>query len=247
MKIKIILTSLILAVAISANANDLDSLKQQLQATTNDTLKGAIYTKIAAEYMKFDTILNRNVKNYYQTEAIHWSLQALHNYSYYEDTTGMRNSFDALAKVYIAQRKFSEAKWFLLQSTNISKRRKDIPATINSLIQLSLVKVEIKENKLALRDLNEALNLSVKNKMPAMEALVQKNFVYLYNRLDEPEKGDIAAKRLSELNEQIKAQQAIAMSGNTPATKKALPAKKKVYASKKSLKSLQSTKRLASL
>jgi hypothetical protein len=114
-KLFILIFFLIAATTFAAHAHvdensSIDSLKQKLQLTTNDTLKGAIYTQIAAEYLKFDKQPNRNLKAYYQTEAIHYSLLALHNYSYYEDTTGIRASFDDLARVYVAQRKFSEAK-----------------------------------------------------------------------------------------------------------------------------------------
>ncbi|RFZ94585.1 hypothetical protein D0C36_03300 [Mucilaginibacter conchicola] len=253
---KILLLICLFAAATIVHASDdtLDSLKQKLQNTKNDTLKGAICTQIAGEYLKFDTIINRNVRNYYQTEAIHWSLTALQNYSYYEDTLGMRRSFDDLAKVYVAQHKYSQAKWFLLQSTNISRKRKDVRSTIVSLVSLANVKMANKETKLALRDMNEALNLATKYKLTRSEVLVQQNYMYFYNRLDDTEKGDIAAKRVTELNEQIrKADEARALAAAMPKDSIAVKKpdsikKKKVYTDKKSSKPVAITaKKFASL
>jgi tetratricopeptide (TPR) repeat protein len=259
MKRILTLTLLILAVTtFAAKANDIDSLKQKLQLTTNDTLKGAIYTQIAAQYLKYDTIVNRNIKSYYQTEAIHYTMLALHNYSYYTDSIGIRTSFDDLAKVYSSQKKFSQAKWFILQSNSISRIKKDVPNLISSLIRLATVKMELKEYKMAMRDLNEALSLSVKNKIPTLEAQVQQNYSYLYNRLKDYDKGDLATQRaetiLANINQAEEAKLASHAAGQDSVQvkpvliKKADPFKKKSYAvsSKKVLK-LNAAKKLASL
>ncbi len=231
---KIITFICLVAVTFVCKANNdaLDSLKHKLQTTTNDTLKGPIYTQIAAEYLKFDTIVNRNLRNYYQSEAIHWSLQALHNYSFYEDTLGMRRCFDDLAKVYTAQHRYSQAKWFLLQSKNISRKRNDVASVVMTLVKLANVKMDNKETKLAMRDLNDALNLSVKNNLLREEALVQQSYAFLYNRLNQTDKGDIASKRMAEINEklqQIQAEKQLAetMPKDSVITKKTEPVKKK--------------------
>jgi tetratricopeptide (TPR) repeat protein len=247
-KLFILITFILAATTYAAHADDvdrssIDSLKQKLQLTTNDTLKGAIYTQIATEYLKFDKQPNRNVKAYYQTEAIHYTLLALHNYSYYEDTTGIRSSFDDLARVYIAQKKYSEAKWFTLQSNKISRQVKDIPNIITSLVKLSAIKMELSEYKMAMRDLNEALRWSTANNMPALEAMVQQNYAYLYNRLKDYDKGDAAEKRASEIAAQMQQDETKPVSitfDNAPVKDKKAPAAKKkkvLVAAKKSLKS----------
>lgn len=203
---KLFTITLLLLAGLTLRAADtqIDSLKQKLQLTTNDTLKGPIYTQIAAEYLKYDVIVNRNRKAYYQSEAIHYTMLALHNYSFYEDTTGIKSSFDDLAQVYLSQKKYSQAKWFVLQSINISRIKKDVPNLITGLVKLSAIKMETKDYKLAMRDLNEALRWSVGNKMPEKEALVQQNFAYLYNRMKDYDNGDIALKKANEINDNIK-------------------------------------------
>jgi tetratricopeptide (TPR) repeat protein len=253
----ILITFILAATTFAVHADDvdrsnIDSLKQKLQLTTNDTLKGAIYTQIATEYLKFDKQPNRNVRAYYQNEALHYTLLALHNYSYYEDTTGIRSSFDDLARVYISLKKYSEAKWFTLQSNKISRQVKDIPNIINSLVKLAAIKMELTEYKLAARDLDEALRWSVANKMPALEAVVHQNFAFLYNRLKDYEKGDAAEKRATELTAQVQRDEdkpVIITFDNGPVkNKKPAAAKKKkvLVASKKNLKSA-SVGKLASL
>lgn len=257
-KLFILFTFILAATTFAAHADDvdrgnIDSLKQKLQLTTNDTLKGVIYTQIAAEYLKFDKQPNRNLKAYYQTEAIHYSLLALHNYSYYEDTTGIRGSFDDLARVYVAQRKFSEAKWFTLQSNKISRQVKDIPNIITSLVKLSAIKMELGEYKMAARDLNEALKWSTANNLPALEAVVQQNYAYLYNRQKDYEKGDIAEKRATEIASQLQLEESkpVTISFDNAPVKAKKPAvikkKKPMVASKKQLKTTASVGKLASL
>nr|WP_067063114.1 hypothetical protein [Mucilaginibacter sp. L294] len=256
-KLFILITFILAATTFAAHADDvdkssIDSLKQKLQLTTNDTLKGIIYTQIATEYLKFDKQPNRNVRAYYQTEAIHYTLLALHNYSYYEDTTGIRSSFDDLARVYISQKKFSEAKWFTLQSNKISRQVKDIPNIISSLVKLSAIKMELSEYKMAMRDLNEALRWSVDNKIPALEAVVQQNYAYLYNRLKDYDKGDIAEKRATEIAQQMQLdeQKGITISFDNAPVKGKKPAvakkKKTLVATKKPLKT-SAVGKLASL
>lgn len=235
--------------ADDVDKNNIDSLKQKLQLTTNDTLKGPIYTQIASEYLKFDKQPNLNVKNYYQSEAIHWTLLALHNYSYYEDTTGIRASFDDLARVYIAQQKYSQAKWFTLQSNKISRQKHDVPNIISSLVKLSAIKMELKEYKLAMRDLNEALKWSADNGLLKFEGVVQQNYAYLYNRLKDYEKGDIAEKRATYIAQQLQQEEekpVMITFDNSPAKKSSVKKKKIMVAAKKPAKAIAVGK-LASL
>ena len=255
-RILTLITFILAATTFAAHADDvdrnnIDSLKQKLQLTTNDTLKGAIYTQIAAEYLKFDKQPNRNVRAYYQNEALHYTLLALHNYSYYEDTTGIRSSFDDLARVYISQKKYSEAKWFTLQSNKISRQIKDVPNIVSSLVKLAAIKMELSEYKMAARDLDEALRWSTATNLPSLEAVVQQNYAYLYNRTKDYDKGDAAEKRATELTQQSQRdnEKGITITfDNTPAKGKHVIIKKKrtLVAAKKQLRSATASK-LASL
>ncbi|PWK78213.1 hypothetical protein LX99_02053 [Mucilaginibacter oryzae] len=202
---KRLITLLIIITAVfnlTARASELDSLKQKLQVTS-DSLKGPIYTQIAAHYLGYDTVSTRRMKYYFQTEALNYTMLALHSYSAYNDTLGLRTSFNALAKVYRSQRKFSQAKWFILQSNTISRQRKDTLNIIASLVELAAIKSDIKDYKLSMRDLNDALALSLKTHDPKKESIVQVGYAELYRKMNDFEKAAIAIKRHEFLDDSL--------------------------------------------
>jgi tetratricopeptide (TPR) repeat protein len=161
----------------------LDSLKQQVKLNKYELLSGPIYTEIAARYMDYDTISNKRLRSSYQNEALNYTMRALHRYSAYNDTMGLRICFDNLAKIYFAQKKYPQAKWFILQSNTLSRIKKDVPNIITSLLTLSDIKRDIKDYTLAMRDLNEALQLSISSHLPKIELNVLKNYAFLYSRM----------------------------------------------------------------
>ena len=69
-------------------------------------------------------------------------------------------NFSDLAQVYIQMHRLSEAKWYLLQSTKISREENDDKHTIANLVNLAMVKVDIGDKKSALADLIEARDLA---------------------------------------------------------------------------------------
>ncbi len=216
----------------------LDSLKQQLKLGKNEFFKGPIYSEIAARYLDYDTLSIKKQRLLQQNEVLTYSMMALHQYSRFNDTIGLRLSFDNLGKIYIAQKKYSQAKWFILQSNAISRAKRDIPNLISSLITLSVIKSEIQDYKLALKDLNEALQLSVNNHNQQKEAEVLKYFALLYSRLkDYPKEESMLKKRDSLVSSIHKAEEAKltanAVKNDSIQKKKAdlVQNKKKVYTS----------------
>lgn len=187
---------------LSAYASDLDSLKQKLQLTS-DSLKGSVYLEISNQYLQFDTVANRNLRHYYQTEALNYSMLALHNYSGMNDSLGLRACYNNLSKIYRLQRKYVQAKWFILQSNSISRQKHDLPGVIASLIELSAIKGDIKDYTLAMRDLNEALDIAIKNKDPKNESTVQVAYAGLYRTMKDYDKATIAIKRHEAIDDSI--------------------------------------------
>ncbi|WP_461453087.1 hypothetical protein [Mucilaginibacter sp.] len=196
MKILLTISAFILLgiAKLSATPVNIDSLKQQV-ALTSDSLKAPLYTQIAGTYLNYDTIISKRKRYIYQENAIAYTLQAIHYYSRYNDTTGLRTSFDNLAKVYRSEKKFSQAKWFILQSNTLARAKNDVPNIISSLLELALIKTDIKDYTLAMRDLNEALKLSSANHLSKTESDVQMGYVTLYNNMKLYTKADIALKR----------------------------------------------------
>jgi hypothetical protein len=227
----------------------LNELKRQVSLVTNDTLKAAYYQKLADYYLvKYDSVTVKKTKQDYQNIAIEYTMKALHSYSRYNDSNGLRTSFDNLVRVYKDQRKFSQAKWFILQSNTISRQLNDAPNIIKSLVTLAGIKMSIKDYSLAKRDLDEALVLSTQNKFPKQESIVQVSFSTLYTYLKQPKNAAIALKRHDFIEDSIvKADEAqrIAAIKTQDSTQQA---KKKLYTSvvKKSLKT-NSPKKVVSL
>jgi hypothetical protein len=69
-------------------------------------------------------------------------------------------NFSDLAQVYIQLHRLSEAKWYFLQSNQISREENDDKHTISNLVGLAGVKVDIGDIASARADINEALDLA---------------------------------------------------------------------------------------
>ncbi len=234
--------------AIQISTNNVDTLKRQLESTTNDSLKAPIYTQIALQYLKCDTVSNKKTRLAYQNAAISNTMSALHIYSKYNDTTGLRISFDNLTKAYHAQHKYSQAKWFILQSNTLSRYKNDNPNIITSLLELASIKSDIKDYKLAMRDLNEALTISSKNHYPQQESEVQLNYALLYNKMKNYAKADIAMKRSHAIDDSIKRDEETKLIAKLASKDSLQQVKKKLYTvSSKRLYKNNSSKRTALL
>lgn len=215
----------------SLAVNVIDSLKKQLSGVDDDSLKASLYSKIAAQYLKYDSTASKKERHTYQNEAISNTLSAIHHYAKYDDSVGLRNSFDVLAKVYHTQHKYIQAKWFIIQSNSISRVINDNPNIIASLLEMASIKADIKDYKLAARDLNEALAISSKNHMPKQEADVQLHYAMFYNVTKNTEKAAAAMKRYAAINDSDKRDNEARTLAKLKTTDSLQQVKKKVYMS----------------
>jgi len=169
----------------------------------SDSSKAAEFAQKAGEYLHYDTISDKKDKLTAENEAINYTMKAIHFYSRCDDTIGLRNSFDILAKVYRSEKKYVQAKWFILQSNTLSRVKNDIPNIITSLLVLAGIKTDIKDYNLAMRDLNEAMKLADSSREPKTAAMVQLGYVMLYNNMKNYSKADVALKRYNFINDSI--------------------------------------------
>jgi len=229
--------------------NDLDSLKQQLKANNSDTVRALIYTRIALKYLDYDTIANPKKQLYYQNQALNYTLLAIRQYSIFNDSTSLRMSFDHLTKVYYSQKKYSQAKWFILQSNSLSRAKNDTPNIISSLLTLAAIKSDIKDYELAMRDLDEALQLSISTHKPKTELEILKNYAFLYNKLqNHPKEAMVLKKRDSLLDSMRKSDEALLAKANAQRKTDSLQNKKKVFSSNmRKLYKNASSRKIASL
>lgn len=69
-------------------------------------------------------------------------------------------NFNELARLYVLQNRFSEAKWYFLQSSFLSRQLNNDRLTISNLTNLAMVKSEIGDFVLAQQDLMEARSIA---------------------------------------------------------------------------------------
>lgn len=215
-----------------------DSLKKQLSYKASDMFKGQIYTEIANRYLDYDTISNKATRASHESIALSYTMQALHQFSHFNDTAGLRLTFDHLAKVYLSQKKYSQAKWFILQSNSLSRAKNDNLNIITSLITLAKIKAEAGDSKLAMGDLDEAIQLSAKNKYLKLQSDVYRNYAMLYSREKNYPREELMLKKRDSIEGVIRkneeAKQLAALAAKDSADKKkadSVQAKKKVFTS----------------
>jgi len=91
-------------------------------------------------------------------------------------------NFSDLAQLYIKQKRLSEAKWYLLQSTTLARRTNDDRHIVTNLMSLALVKTDLGEPTLAQQDLAEACGLATAHNWSDNVAAIEKEikFIQLY-------------------------------------------------------------------
>ncbi len=207
---------------------NIDTLQQQLKLITNDSLKSAVYLQMVAQYLKNDSAADKKTKLDDQNQALNYTYLALHLYSKYNDTTGLINCFNYLSKIYRSQKKYSQAKWLILQSNTLSRAKNDVPNILTSLIELANIKMDIKDYSLAMSDLNEALKLSTANHYPRVESHVQETYALLYSHLNNYTKEAKAIKRHDFIEDSIRKSEDAALITKIR-VRDSLQNKKKVY------------------
>lgn len=105
---------------------------------------------------------------------------AKHNMRFREYSLASYN-FSDLALLYLQQNRFSEAKWYLLQSNAISRQQNDTKHTLSNLLILADIKTIIGELALAKLDLQEAHDLAAAKGMQVDMAEIDKKIMYLQN------------------------------------------------------------------
>ena len=99
--------------------------------------------------------------------------------------------FTTLAHLYIEQNRYSEAKWYLLQSNAISRDQSDDRHTIANLIDLAMIKSSIGDYDLSLVDLAEAHDLALQKGLKNDMLAVEKKVAFVKENKLSPPKTDL--------------------------------------------------------
>jgi tetratricopeptide (TPR) repeat protein len=130
-------------------------LEESLMSRNNRQL-GEVYLNLASIWT--------DQKKFKEAEAIIMT-KALPLFAYkIHDKIGLMRSYDQLAELFQLQKRFSEAKWFYIQSNMVARKLNNSSGIVNSLVSLGHVKMSIGDHQLALIDFREAERLSISNK-----------------------------------------------------------------------------------
>lgn len=159
-----------------------DSLQKQLDTAKNRCTQLELYTAIAAGLIQFDQPPTREVTYAEAGKAVDYVLKALHINSQDGDYFAIRNNFDVLSQAYFIQKKYTQAKWFNLQSNTISRDLHDVPHIVYSLMQMGTIKAAIKDYKLAQKDLDEAIVLAKYTYNLPLQIKIERQLAALYDK-----------------------------------------------------------------
>jgi len=135
---------------------------------------------LADAYVKLAEI-RRVQKKYKQAESLILR-KALGLYRSADNMVGRVNCFDVLGHIYLEQKRHSEAKWFFIQANTLARNLNDEKGIVVSLVNLSKVKVAIKDYSLAARDLKEASAIAAKLNNLNLLADVKEGYANYYSR-----------------------------------------------------------------
>jgi tetratricopeptide (TPR) repeat protein len=137
---------------------------------------------IAESYMDHAEILSSQ-KNFTQAETMVLK-KALPLYYYgLKDKAGTIRCYDQLADTYHQQKKFTQAKWFYIQSNMLARKINSPFEIVNSLINLAHVKMSIGDYQLALQDYKEAEQLSQINRYTNKTIEIKCALAVVYTKL----------------------------------------------------------------
>lgn len=167
---------------INRHSGNLSEALKYNQAILGMALATKNNRSVAEAYMNHADILTGQ-KNFEEAENLILR-KALPLYYYgLKDELGTIKCYDQLGITYFQQKKFTEAKWFFIQSNMLARKKNRTSEVVNSLINLAHVKMSIGDYDLALRDYKEAEQLSVKNKYTNQLIEVKNDLTEVYTKL----------------------------------------------------------------
>jgi len=115
---------------------------------------------------------------------------AQHNMRFRVYTDASYN-FSELAKLYIQQNRYSEAKWYLLQSNIISRQQNDDKHTIANLMDLATIKSELGDYAQAQQDLTEAHDMASVRGFNVDLTAIEKKMAFIKQNKNNAPKTDV--------------------------------------------------------
>jgi hypothetical protein len=188
----------------SAFAQNIDSLQKRNELMQSACAQADDYINKADSLIQYNQPKTKVINNTDATLAGNYVLKAIQISKKYDDTVATRNNFDRLGRAYVMQNKFTEAKWYFLQSNCISRDRHDVTHIINGLLELAEVKSFIKDYALAQKDLQEAIVLSKYSYNMPLQIEVERKLAALYDRAGKLKEAKAMVQHYTLLAENLK-------------------------------------------
>lgn len=164
-----------------------------------------------------ETRNNRNLAEAYLNLAYLWTAQQKFKdaetiimkkalpLTYYtlHDKISVIRCYDLLAELYQAQKRYSEAKWFYIQSNTLARKINNPNGIVNSLVSLAHVKMSIGDHQLALRDIREAEQLSISNKYQFKLVEIKNDLSRVYTMLGNTSAANAALSEFTVLKDAL--------------------------------------------
>jgi tetratricopeptide (TPR) repeat protein len=166
----------------SVFAQNIDSLQKTQVEMQQLCAEADLYTNMADSLIQYKQQKTRVISIADAMKASDYVLKAIQINKKFNDTLAVRNNFDRLGETYIMQNKFSQAKWYILQSNHISRGTHDVRHIILGLMELADVKMTIKDYTLAKKDLDEAVVLTKYSHNIPAQIEVEKKLAALYDK-----------------------------------------------------------------
>jgi hypothetical protein len=155
--------------------------------TEDHTQFPVLATEHTHQPILFNTALHTTAIHEVQLQHINYNLQLAEDMILKEAKHNMRfriynlasYNFSDLAALYVRQNRFSEAKWYLLQSNQIARQEDDTKHTLDNLLALATIKTQIGELALAKTDLQEAHDMATAKGMQQELTEIDKRINYL--------------------------------------------------------------------
>jgi hypothetical protein len=160
-----------------------------IEPATNNSISGISINQVIKPVKLRNFTLDRSEYCFQAAEnMVMRSAQHNMRFRVYNDAS---YNFSELARLYIQQNRYSEAKWYLLQSNIISRQQNDDKHTIANLMDLATIKSELGDYNQAQQDLTEAHDMASIRGFKDDVSAINKKMVYIKQNKNNSPKTDI--------------------------------------------------------
>jgi len=195
-------------VSVASNLGALYRLSGEYQKAIlqNETIIG-LYRSMSKNHDVADTYLqlaeNKLSLNKHDEAEYYIIKKALPLFTRMGNKAGRMRCFQNLSALYYQQKRYSEAKWFCIQTTALAEKLNDKRALIGSLIHIAEVKNALEDHEDALVDYKKAELLAIQNQYMTSLVEIKGDMGETYNLMGNYSAAGTALDEYSRLHEKL--------------------------------------------